>query len=222
MNRGLLLTVAGVLLMASNTACAQQSVNDTIRLGVVTEHGQEYPMVFLPEVNIPGMFMNDADRNKRNRLRRDIYAVYPYALTASYILKDVHSTLETMDARRDRKTYLKTIDKQLDNVFKESLKNMTIDQGHILIKLIDRQTGQNCYSIIRELKGGVSALMWQSLGVFFNNNLRKSYDPEDKDKEIEGIVKDLEASNLYRYQLIQQEALLRKLAQGGNTGRNKH
>lgn len=56
----------------------------------------------------------------------------------------------------------------------------------------------------------MSALMWQSVGVFFNNNLSREYDPDDKDKEIESIVKDLEASNAYRYQLYQQEALLRK------------
>jgi hypothetical protein len=222
MPKQLYLPLVCLLLCTNCYTYAQQSDNDTIRLGVVTERGHEYPMVFLPEVNIPGLFMNDDDRNKRNRLRRDIYAVYPYAITASYILKDVHSTLETMDNRRDRKAYLKTIDKQLDNVFKESLKNMTIDQGHLLIKLIDRQTGQSCYSIIRELKGGVSALMWQSLGVFFNNNLRKPYDPEDKDKEIEGIVKDLESSNLYRYQLIQQDALLRKLAQTEHKGKHKN
>jgi uncharacterized protein DUF4294 len=82
----------------------------------------------------------------------------------------------------------------------------------VLIKLIDRQTGQNCYSIIKELKGGFSAMVWQSVGVFFNNNLTRDYDPEGDDKEMEGFIKDLEASNVYRYQLYQQDQMLKKIA----------
>ena len=201
-----------VLLVTTGDAYAQNSVNDTIRLGAVIEHGQQYPMVLLPEFVRTGLLMDAEDRKRIDRLRSDIYTTYPYALTAATIFKDVNANLDKMDERRDRKRYLKTVDKKLDMVFKEPLKNMSIDQGHVLIKLINRQTGQNCYSIIKELKGGFSALMWQSVGVFFNNNLSREYDPEDRDKEIESIVRDLEASNAYRYQLYQQEALLRKAA----------
>ena len=73
------------------------------------------------------------------------------------------------------------------------------------------KTGQNCYSIIKELKGGFSAVLWQSVGVFFNNNLNRDYDTEGDDKEIEAIVRELEASNAYRYQMYQQQALLQKV-----------
>lgn len=193
-------------------AAHAQSINDTIRLGATTEQGQVYPMVLLPEFEKVAMYMNPEERTRIARLRNDIYVTYPYALTAATIFKGVNDTLEKMDGRRDRKKYLKTVDKKLDNVFKEPLKNMSINQGHVLIKLINRQTGQNCYSIIRELKGGLSAVVWQSVGAFFNNNLRREYDPEDEDKEIEFIVRDLEASASYRYQLYQQDALLKKAA----------
>jgi hypothetical protein len=200
------------LLLATVKAVGQESETDTIRLGMVYEHGQPYPMVFLPEFEKTALFFDATQRVKRQRLRRDIYTVYPYALTAATIFRDVNDSVDKLDARRDRKRYLKTIDKRLEKVFKEPLKNMTIDQGHVLIKLVNRQTGQNCYSIIKELKGGFSAVVWQSVGVFFNNNLNKDYDPEGKDREIENIVRDMEASNNYRYQLYQQEQLLRKAA----------
>jgi hypothetical protein len=204
------LIISVMLLFKAHVVSAQISVNDTIRVGAIMENGQIVPMVLLPEFVKPAQLMDPAERTRREKLRSDIYVTYPYALTAATIFKEVNDNLDKMDARRDRKKYLKTVDKKLDRVFKEPLKNLSIDQGHVLIKLINRQTGQNCYSIIKELKGGFSAVVWQSVGVFFNNSLTRNYDPEDGDKEVESIVKDMEASNAYRYQLYQQEALLRK------------
>jgi hypothetical protein len=175
-------------------------------------NGVSIPAGLLPEINITSTFIDAAQRAKMNKLRNDVYVTYPYALAAAAILKDVNANLDKMPDRRSRKKYLKEIDRQLDQTFKTALKNMSIDQGNVLIKLIDRQSGQNCYSIIKDMKGGFSAMVWQSVGVLFNNNLARDYDPEDRDKDLEGIVKDLEASNAYRYQLYQQEALLKKVA----------
>lgn len=198
----------------SHIAVAQIGTNDTIRLGVITENGNDYPMVFLSEYTQTGAFMNPEQRKHREKLRNDIYITYPYAITAAAVLKELHDSLAYMDRRRDRKHYIKEMDRKLDHIFKEPLKNLSIDQGHVLIKLINRQTGNNCYSIIRELKGGVSAVVWQSVGVLFNNNLRKEYDPEGKDMEIEAMVQTLEASNNYRYQLYMQDVLMKKIAKG--------
>ena len=186
-------------------------MNDTIRLGAIVEGGRTYPIIFLDELIVKGEILDPAEKIRRNKIRNDLYAAYPYALAAGAILKDVNSKLDKLDARRDRKKYLKTIDRTLDATFKEPLKSLSIDQGHILIKLISRQTGQNCYSIIRELKGGVSAMVWQSVGVFFNNNLVREYDPEGRDKELEKYVQELEASNFYRFQVYQQEAIMRQI-----------
>ncbi len=192
-------------------ANAQLSANDTIRLGATTENGITYPMVFLPEVETVGVSIDGAGRIRRDKLRNDIFVVYPYALAAAAVFKDINDNLENLDRRRDRRQYLKSIDRNLDVTFKEPLKNLSIDQGHVLIKLINRQTGKNCFSIIRELKGGFTAVMWQSVGIFFNNNLNRDYDPENDDRELEGFVKDLEASNAYRYQLSRQDELLKKI-----------
>ena len=208
--RMLLLLLAWLLLPASEKAAAQTG-NDTIRVGAVEYNGKVMPMILLEEYNVIAKIADPAERERINKLRNEVYATYSYALAAAVILKDVNANLDNAQDRRSRKIYLKTIDKKLDQTFKEALKNMSIDQGHVLIKLIDRQTGQNCYSIIKELKGGFSAVVWQSVGVFFNNNLARDYDPNDRDKDIENIVKELEASNSYRYQLYEQEALLKKV-----------
>jgi Domain of unknown function (DUF4294) len=204
---GLLFT----LLLFTTGANAQLSANDTIRLGATTENGITYPMVFLPEVETIGVSIDGAGRIRRDKLRNDIFVVYPYALAAAAVFKDINDNLENLDRRRDRRQYLKSIDRNLDVTFKDPLKNLSIDQGHVLIKLINRQTGRNCFSIIRELKGGFTAVMWQSVGIFFNNNLNRDYDPESDDREIEGFVRELEASNAYRYQLSRQDELLKKI-----------
>jgi Domain of unknown function (DUF4294) len=199
-------------LTAISGARAQLSANDTIRVGVISVDGIDRPVILLPESAVNATYFDDDDRKRRNELRNNVFVVYPYAIAAAAILKDVNANLDKLDGRRDRKKYLKSIDKTLDAAFKEPLKNLSIDQGHILIKLIDRQTGQNCYSIIKELKGGFSAMIWQSVGVFFNNNLARDYDPEGADRELETFVKDLETSNAYQYQLYQQQQLMKKIA----------
>ncbi|GAA4463643.1 hypothetical protein GCM10023093_12600 [Nemorincola caseinilytica] len=190
---------------------AQLSGNDTIRLGAIEEKGGIYPLIFLDEVETRTTYLSEEDRVRRNRLRRDIYITYPYAIAAAAILKDVNQNLERMDSRKDRKRYLKQIDHKLDVTFKDPLKNLSVDQGHVLIKLINRQTGQNCYSIIRELKNGFSAMIWQSVGLVFNNNLRREYDPTGNDSEMEAMVQVLEASSNYRYQLYMQQEIMKKI-----------
>ncbi len=200
-----------VLLTAVRAGAQQPSPNDTIRLGAVTENGVVWPMILLPEVETVAQGLDAEERIRRDRLRNDIFVVYPYALAAAAVFKDINDNLDKLDTRRDRKQYLKSIDKSLDRTFKEPLKNLSIDQGHVLIKLINRQTGTNCYHIIKELKGGLTAVMWQGVGVFFNNNLNRDYDPEDNDHEMEAFVKELESSNYYRYQLSRQDELLKKV-----------
>ena len=209
-------SVAAVLvvlaLIVSPSRTKAQSGNDTIRLGAVVENGITSPLIFLPEYLKTGIAIDEEAKKERIRLRNNIYKVYPYALAAAAVLKDVNTNLERQQDRRSRKKYLKEIDRQLDNTFKEPLKNLSVDQGHVLIKLINRQTGQNCYSIIRELKSGFSAMIWQGVGVLFNNNLKHNYDPQGEDSEVEKIVRDMEASAAYSYQLYRQEELMKKIS----------
>ena len=185
--------------------------NDTIRLASTIENGVTYPIILLPEFPKSAKVLNNEEIKRVAKLRNDIFAAYPYAIAAAAIMKNVNTDLDKMQSNSEKRKYIKSIDKQLDKTFKEPLKNLSIDQGHVLIKLIDRQTGQNCFSIIREFKNGFAAVMWQSVGVFFNNNLNKRYDPNGEDKEVEFYVREIESSNLYNYELFQQQKLLSKV-----------
>lgn len=195
------------VLFAPRLWSQHRGVNDTIMLGAVVENGDTIATAFLPEFVKTGPFNKRFAKQQayNAQLRYNVYKVYPYALAAADILKDVDVSLDKLDERKDRKKYLKTIEKQLNVRFKGELENLTINQGQILVRLIDRQTNKNCYSIIKELKGGFSAVVWQSVALIFSNNLKREYDPADRDKDIEAIVKELEESNYYKYKLYRQQ-----------------
>ncbi|MFA6152793.1 MAG: DUF4294 domain-containing protein [Chitinophagaceae bacterium] len=128
------------------------------------------------------------------RLRYNVYKVYPYANIAAFLLKDVHANLEKMPNKDARKKYLKGVEKELNKRFKGELEEFTISQGIVLVKLINRQTGRSCFDIIQEVKGGFNAVVWQGVALVFSNNLKREYEPQDRDKDIEAIVQELEAS----------------------------
>lgn len=183
-------------------AMAQQQ---RILVGGVVEGRDTIPMIFLPDFEFiqkvtPAERRTLARRRKDEerrmaeyeRLRYNIFVVYPYAVIAADVLKDVDTRLAAISDRSERKHYLKSVERDLNARFKGKLEDLTITQGQLLVKLIDRQTGKNCFSIIRELKGGFSAVIWQSVALLFSNNLKREYDPTDRDREIEQVVKSIE------------------------------
>lgn len=201
------------LLAKADDSFAQPRGNDTILLGGIVVDKDTFAMVFLEDFYLTGKLPRHLAKQREayNRLRYNIYKVYPYAIIAAEVLKDVDVNLAKYeDDRRKRKEYLKSVEKELNRRFKGELENMTISQGQLLVKLINRQTGKNCYGIIKELKGGFSAVVWQSVALIFNNSLKREYDPYDRDKEIESIVVELEANYYYKYKYQRQNALIQQ------------
>lgn len=208
-----ILTFIVACLLAEKHSYAQPVGNDTILLGAIVMDNDTFPMVFLPDFvktdKLPRRFARA--KKRYDRLHYNVYKVYPYAIMAAEVLKDVDTNLIALsEDKKERKTYLKSLEKQLNTRFKGELEDLTITQGQILVKLINRQTGKNCYSIIKELKGGFSAVIWQSVALIFSNNLKREYDPYDRDADIEAIVTELEANYYYNYKYQRQQALLRK------------
>ena len=83
---------------------------------------------------------------------------------------------------------------ELNKKFKGELVNLTMSQGQVLVKLIARQTGKPCYQIIKDLKGGLNARIWQTVAILFDNNLKNNYDPMGEDEAVESIVLEIERS----------------------------
>lgn len=189
-------------------------------LGGVVVGQDTFAMVYMDYVYVEGKLSRKMARKRRryNKLRHNIYKVYPYAVIAADVLKDVDSTLIAIgDHKKQRKEYLKTVEDELKKRFKGELTNMTISQGHLLVKLIDRQTGKSCYHIIKELKGGFSAVVIQSVATIFTHNLKREYDPYGEDKEIEEIVRELEANRYFDYMYQQYKKKYQQDLQARNS-----
>lgn len=132
-----------------------------------------------------------AERRYR-RLVRNLKVVYPYAVIAGDLLRDLNEKLKKIDSERRRKEYIKEVEKEMFAQYENELKGLTITQGRLLIKLIDRETGDTSYDLVKELKGSFSAFFWQAIARLFGSNLKTEYDPHDEDQLIEQIVVRIE------------------------------
>lgn len=139
-------------------------------------------------------------RQEWTRLRNAIYVTYPYARRAGMIMNEMNQKLATITNKEKRKTYIKSREKELKKEFADPLTELSVYQGRVLMKLINRQTGNNCYDIIKEYKGGFTARFWQTVAFLFNSNLKQPYNASGSEFEMEQIV--LEVERMYGYSRV--------------------
>ena len=137
------------------------------------------------------------------RLRNAVYVTYPYARIAGATINDINKNLAGVSGKKERKAYIKSREKELKNEFSDPLSNLSVYQGKILMKLINRQTGNNCYEIIKEYKGGINARFYQTVAWFVGGSLKQDWDLKEnsQDRQIENIVKEIDGNwynNPYR------------------------
>ncbi len=177
--------------------------NDTIRLGSIVLGTDTLPHVWIRDVIIRAPAPKWARHQRRNqrvadeeyeRLRYNVYVVYPYAVMAAFILHDVDSVLNSLYSKEAKSQFKRRKENELNRKFKDELKNLSIEQGQILVKLIARETGKPCFEIVKEMKGGFNAAIWQTVAILFNNNLRNHYEAEGDDAAIESVVREIEAN----------------------------
>lgn len=152
----------------------------------------------IPEVNIyPGyMYKNRWDYWRYQRLVRNVKAAYPYAKMAGAKLYELDQELTKIHNEKKRKELIKETEKKIRSEFEEEVKGLTITQGRILIKLIDRETGNTTYHILQNVKGNFSAIFWQAIARIFGSNLKSEYDPYGEDELIEMIIMLIEAGQI--------------------------
>lgn len=146
--------------------------------------------------NLPPTWIMDRRKGKDDKEWREYYKlvwrfarVYPYALASGSLKRQVDSTLNAEHygfVRKER--YMSAIQKQLFKDFEGALRDMSIQQGAVLLKLIGRETGLTPYDIIKSYKSGIAAGFWQGVAKVFENDLKSQYDPEGADKEMEELV----------------------------------
>ena len=143
----------------------------------------------IPEVEIFS-FKDKDERNKYYILKRRVLKVYPYALVAKEKLHGIQDGLDTIPKRRHKKRYTKEVAKWVKEEYTKQLKNLTISEGKILVKLIYRETKTTSYEIVKSYRGRFNAFFWQTMATLWNNNLKTEYDPVNvrEDMLIEHIL----------------------------------
>ena len=151
--------------------------------------------IFLDQ--LPPIFRFDRMRGNRSRqswrqYRRLVYnfkKTYPYALQAREIIREADSVLAVSDfSEAERERYISDYQKKLFRQFEKPMRDLTISQGKLLLKLIDRELGRTSFYIIREYRGKLSAGFWQTVARIFGNDLKKPYDKFGEDRQVEDLV----------------------------------
>lgn len=189
-------------LLFSGLLQAQQEGNDALNghaLGVQITDGDTLPFVDLRPVTITDFRVDRSKREQRkwDWLMKRVVKMYPYAKVAGELMNEYERQLETLETKRQRNEYLDMAEAELKQEFEGEIRDMTVREGYVLIKLIDRETGDTSYELIKELKSGFTAFMWQAVARLFGSNLKEQYDPEGEDKMIEEIVAMIEAGEIY-------------------------
>lgn len=175
-------------------------IYDTVRVeAFITAEGDTIGQSWLPTVQVNSIQTASLRNYWRNwtRLRNAVYVTYPYAKTASRVINEVNQQLSNINDESLRKKIIKSREKDLKRDFGDKVTGLSVYQGKVLMKLINRETGNNCYEIIKEFKGGFNAGFWQTVAFLFGSNLKQKYEAKGEDQEIEQIV--LELQKVYGY-----------------------
>jgi len=178
-------------------------VGDTITgstylLNNVSRDGETLPEVEIKEVIITSnrSLASKFQYWKYQRLIYNIKLVYPYAIMVRERLWQVNSELMAIPGERERKNYLDEVEKDIFANYEDDMREMTITQGRLLIKLIDRETSNTSFELLRDYKGKLSATFWQSIARIFGTNLKEEYDPAGDDVIIEFIILEIDSGRL--------------------------
>lgn len=194
-----------VILLFFSISCTglkaqDKGIYDTVRVyAYITPQGDTIGESWLPSVEVIGK-LNAAGRKywaEWTRLRNAVYVTYPYAKAASRIINEINLQLVNVSDKQMRRKIIRSREKEMKKQFTDQLTKLSVYQGRVLMKLINRETGNNCYEIIEEYKGFMTAAFWQTVAFVFGSNLKQPYDPGTKDAEMEKIVRDV--ARMYGY-----------------------
>ncbi len=186
----MILIFFGVAALAS----AQEPAFPQYLIGIRIDN-DTLPHIDLQSIDVfpKASFKSKQEEQQYWRLVWKVKKVYPYAKEAARLYQKYQQEVPATAKRRDRRVYVKKAEDELMKLYGPKLKQMTISEGRILIKLIDRETHTTSFDLIDQVKGGVPAVFWQGVARIFGNNLKSHYDPYGEDRQIERIIFYIEA-----------------------------
>ncbi len=188
------------VLMCTESSWAQVSMEkEGTIVSYKVENGDTVYYARLRElvVRAPRKFKSKADERKYWKLVYNVKKVYPYARTAGEKLHELNEHYLTLETTKERKAYSQKVEDELMSEYEGELRKLTITQGRILLRLVDRETGNTTYEILKDFRGSFSAFFWQAVAKIFGSNLKSRYDPsQGEDRTIEQIIGQIEEGSI--------------------------
>ena len=147
-------------------------------------------LVDLPEIYVYNelKFKNEKEQQAYTKLVRDVKKTLPYAKLIYNTLIETYEYIETMPDKKTKEAHLKRMEKELFNQYKPEMKKMTLTQGKLLIKLVDRECNQTSYNLVSAYLGKIRASFWNVFAGMLGASLKTAYDPKGKDAMTERVV----------------------------------
>jgi len=143
-------------------------------------------------ISSPEVFNSEEEYKLYRRYRIYAQRAYPYAVDAIRIFRETDYMTQNM-SKRDRRRYIKRLQDELETKFEEPLKKMSKTQGKVLIAMIERETGEPIYDLIKDLRGGLTARYWATLAGFYGHRLKQKYEIGD-DRILDAVLDDFDVS----------------------------
>ena len=183
-----------------STLLAQaQSTHSHIKAIEIIENGEDtLYATYLKEISI---FPELKFRNKKQerfywRTVRDVKKTLPYAKLIKKDIQYADSVLRTFSTEKEKRQWWRKFEKQLFRKYEKDFRGMYASQGMMLMKLVNRETNQTGYDLIKHYKGKFTANFWQFIAKLFKNDLKEEYDENDKDKIVERVIILVESGQL--------------------------
>lgn len=213
--RSIVIALAAVAIMVAGTVCfalgqehgsdmrlpsARENIYQGYNFVVDPETGDTMTIFFLRPFTVypPMKFRNKKEEEFYWRTVRNVKVTLPYAKMIRETLIETYEYIETFDTQKEREQYLKRMEKELFKQYKPILKRLSKNQARLLVKLIQRETDQSSYEIVKAFLGSFRAVFWQGFGRLFGVNLRGKFQPEKKreDAIIERVATLVEQGSL--------------------------
>lgn len=141
-------------------------------------------------------YKSRSQERQYSRLVYNIKKVLPYSKVVAATVNEVELRLSMIKSEKERKVFIKNMEDSLWKLYEPDMRQMTITQGELLFKLVDRETSNSTYFWIESFRGSFSAFFWQGVARLFGTNLKSRYDPKGEDAIIEQIVNYIEKGYL--------------------------
>ncbi len=162
------------------------------------EQGDTMWCYLLPELWVypPLKFKNEKQRRAYNRLVYNVKKVLPIAQQANALIEETYEALEALPTKKQKQAHISAVEKEIKEMYTPQMKKLTYSQGKLLIKLVDRECNQSSYEIVQAFLGPARAAFYQVFAWTFRASLKKEYRPDDEDKLIERVVRQVETGQI--------------------------